>query len=45
MHTHHTHTHTHTVAPPYPWVICSKAYHDYIKLPIISNTTYNMLFV
>jgi hypothetical protein len=34
-----------TVVPPYPWVICSKTYHGYMKPQIIPNTTYNMVFV
>jgi hypothetical protein len=34
-----------TVVPPYPWVIHSKTYHGYMKLQIIPNAIYNVIFM
>jgi hypothetical protein len=33
------------VLPPYPQVICSRTYRVYVKLRIIPNATYNVIFV
>jgi len=29
----------------YPWVICSKTYHGYMKPGIIPNAIYNVIFM
>jgi hypothetical protein len=40
-----TTTRTYTVVPLYPRVICSKTYCGYMKLWIIPNAIYNVIFV
>jgi hypothetical protein len=35
----------HTVVPPYPRVILSKTYRNYVKQRIIPNAIYNVIFV